>query len=357
VSGYQARVVINGANLKHTFVPASSLAPKTEPLTKPDDLTAFGRQLYVAFQNGVGSQGEPSASGNTDSTVVEFTHGGKVLRQWSLRGKCDGMTADIQHGRLIVTVNEDGNSSLYTIRPGAPKAMQLTHFRYPHNPLPHGGGTDAISIYHGMVLISASAPGTVGKPAPQPAYPAVYRVTFRVARHFASLTPLFNDEAVAKVANRGASNGKVAHLALTDPDSNEIVPSSGPRFGGDFMETSQADKEQIFVLPQGKLGSHLAVLQLSRSVDDTGWAPGPRGKLYVSNPGGDTVDVITGPFRPGSVFVAVTPCDASNAPATCPGPGFPANYLGQLNPWTGRISRVRVGGPVFGPTAMVFVGR
>jgi hypothetical protein len=356
VSGFQARVVINGANLKHTFVLAGSSTPKTEPLTKPDDITALGRQLYVAFQNGVGAQGEPSSTdGNTDSTVVEFTHAGKVLRQWNLKGKIDGMTADSQHGRLIVTVNEDGNSSLYTIRPGASKATQLTHFRYPHNPLSHGGGTDAVSIYHGMVLISASAPGTVGKSAPQPTYPAVYRATLRFGKHFASLKPLFYDEAAARVANRGAS--KVVHLALTDPDSNEIVPPSGSRFAGDFMETSQGDKEQIFVLPQGTLGSHLAVLHLSQSVDDTGWAPGPRGKLYVSNPGGDSVDMVTGPFRPGSVFVAVTPCDASNAPATCPGPGFPANYLGQLNPWTGRITQVRVGGPVFGPTAMVFVGR
>jgi hypothetical protein len=280
-----------------------------------------------------------------------------VLHQWNLKGKCDGLTADIQRGMLIATVNEDGNSSIYTIRPGAPKAVQLTHFRYPHNPLPHGGGTDAISIYHGMVLISASAPGAVGRPAPQPTYPAVYRVTFRFARHFASLKPLFYEEAAAKVPNRGASSGKVVHLALTDPDSSEIVPPSGPRFAGDFMVNSQGDNEQIFVLPQGGLGSHLAVLHLSQSVDDTGWAPGPRGKLYVSNPVGDTVDVITGPFRPGSVFVAVTPCNANNAPSTCPGPGFPPNYLGQLNPWTGRITQVPVSGPAFGPTAMVFAGR
>jgi hypothetical protein len=77
----------------------------------------------------------------------------------------------------------------------------------------------------------------------------------------------------------------VVRLALTDPDSNEIVPLSGPRFGGDFMLTSQAD----------------------------------------------------------------------NAPATCPAPGFPPNYLGSLNPWTGHITRVAVSGPVFEPQGMVFV--
>ena len=208
------------------------------------------------------------------------------------------------------------------------------------------------------MLISASAPGAVtgSNAAPQPTYPAVYKVTFRSAKHLAVVTPLFYDEAAAKVANVGPSTGKVVDLALTDPDSNEIVPAFGPRFAGDFMLTSQGDQEQIFVLPHRKLGSRLAVLHLSRSVDDTAWPSSPGGRLYVANTGGGTVDVVTGPFRRGTVLAAVTPCDQNNAPSTCPGPGFPSNYLGQLNPWTGHLSRVPVAGPAFGPQGMVFVG-
>jgi len=227
------------------------------------------------------------------------------------------------------------------------------------SPLPQYGGTDAISIYHGLVLISASAPGTVfgSKPAPQPTYPAVYRVTFHPAKHLATVKALFYDEAPAKVANVGSSLGKVVNLALTDPDSNELVPASAPRFAGDFMLTSQGDQEQIFVSPHGKLGSHLAVLSLTHSVDDTAWARSPHGKLYVANTGGGTIDVITGPFRPGSVLVAVTPCDQNDAPATCPAlPNFPPNYLGTLNPWTGQITAVPYRGPTFGPQGMVFIG-
>jgi hypothetical protein len=356
--GFQARVVINGANLKHTFVPAGSSTPKTEALTKPDDITVLGHHIFTAFQNGVGPQGEPSSDGNTDSTVVEFTPGGHVVHQWNLRGKCDGITADSRLGVLIATVNEDANSSIYTIRPSAPKGAQVRHYHYNASPLPHNGGTDAISIYHGLILISASAPGTVtGSPAaPQATYPAVYRVTFKPAKHLAVVRALFGDEAAAKVANVGSGAGKVVNLALTDPDSNEIVPASAPRFAGDFMETSQGDQQQIFVSPHGKLGSHLAVLNLSHSVDDTAWARSRHGKLYVANTGGGTIDVITGRFQPGSVLVAVTPCDQSDAPATCPGPGFPPNYLGQLNPWTGQITQVAVSGPTFGPQGMVFIG-
>lgn len=55
-------------------------------------------------------------------------------------------------------------------------------------------------------------------------------------------------------------------------------------------------------------------------------------------------------------FVAVTPCDAANAPATCPGPGFPPNYLGSLDPFTGHVTRVRVGGVTFNPKGLLFVG-
>ena len=167
--------------------------------------------------------------------------------------------------------------------------------------------------------------------------------------------PLFYDEAIATGANVGPLRGHGVKLALTDPDSNEIVPRSAARFAGDFMVTSQGDKEQIFLQRGAPLGSHLAVLTLSDSADDTVWARSPSGLLFGANTAGDTVDVVTGPFRPGSVFIADTPCDASDAPATCPAPGFPPNYLGQLNPWTGQITRVPLHGPTFGPQGMVFV--
>ena len=351
---YRVRQILNGMKLRHTFIPAGSAKPRSEPLADPDDITVLGRHLYTAFQNGVGPQGQASTDGNTDSTVVEFTAAGQVIRQWNIKDKCDGLTADTGRHLLIATVNEDANSSVYTITPGAPAGAQIQHYRY-NKPLPHKGGTDAISIYHGRVLISASAPGTTGKAAPQPAYPAVYSVTFHRATHVAAVSALFYDEARAAVANLGADHGKLVRLALTDPDSNEIVPHPGPRFAGDFMLTSQGDKEQIFVGRGLAFAPRLSVLRLSQSVDDTAWARSPFGRLYGADTSGDTVDVVTGQFPAHSIFVAVTPCDASNAPATCPAPGFPPNYLGSLNPWTGHITRVPVRGPAFEPQGMVFI--
>jgi hypothetical protein len=348
---------LNGQDLQHTFVPAGSTTPQTEPLSSPDDITLFDHHLFTTFQNGVGPQGQPSPDGNTDSTIVEYTETGTVINQWDLVGKCDGLTADPQLGVVIATIDEDANSHIDTIAPNAPAGQQVQVYAYSDVPLPHNGGTDAISIYHGQVLVSASAPGTIGAPAPQPTYPAVYSVTFDAATHIATVTPLFYDEAPAIDANVGPGLGTVAPLALTDPDSNEVVPYSAPRFAGDFMLTSQGDMEQIFVLPSfgHGPGPGLAVLSLTNSVDDTAWATG-KGRLFGSSTATDTVNEITGPFRSGEIFTAVTPCDANDAPATCPAPGFSPNYLGTLNPWTGVLTAVPLAGPPYEPQGMIFVG-
>ncbi len=323
-----------------------------EAIADPDDITVLGTHLFVGFQNGVGPQGQASTTGNKDSTIVEFNLRGKEVAQWDVVGKCDGVTADPQLGRLIATVNEDAHSSVYLIDPVA--GSKPVHYHY-GEALPSKGGTDAISIYKGMILVSASAPGTTGTPAPQPTYPAVYRVSFHAATRVAVVRPLFLDEASAVVANAGADHGKTVKLALTDPDSNEDVPSYAPRFAGQFMLTSQGDKEQIFVKDAAGARQRLSVLTLSDSVDDTAWASSSHGAIYTTDNSNDTIYKITGPFVRGEVFVADTPCDANDAPATCPAPGFPPNFLGRLNPDTGVISSVRLTGPKPAAQGMLFL--
>ena len=347
---YDVRHILSGQSLHHWYTKAGSSKWYWERLTKPDDITTLGGELFVTFQNGVGPQGQASTDGNRDSTIVEFTPWGSVIRQWDLRGKCDGLTASSSTG-VVATVNEDANSSLYAIDPWT---SHVVHYSYSKNPLPHNGGTDAISFYHGHILISASAPGTSGAAAPNAAYPAVYWVNLDVANQVAYVYPLFYDEAKATAAN-GPHAGKRVKLGLTDPDSNEVVPWVAPRFAGDFMLTSQGDKEQIYVSRAGTWHQHLSVLSLSQSVDDTAWATAWHGAFYITDNSGDTVNVITGTFWPGTAFVAVTPCDANGAPATCPGPGYPPNYLGQLNMYTGHISPVSLRGPAIQPQGMIFI--
>jgi hypothetical protein len=344
--------------LHHTYIPAGGGPAATEPLTQPDDITSIGTNLFTAFQNGVGPQGQPSTDGNTASTVVEFTLGGQVIHQWDIIGKCDGLTADPARGVVIATVNEDLNSSLYTIAPESPAATAVQHYTYNVSPLPHNGGTDAISVDNGQILISASAPGTIGNPPPQPTYPAVYKVAL-TSGHVAVVTPLFYDEANATVANTGSGFGTTVQLMLTDPDSSSVVPPWAPRFAGAFMLDSQGDQQQIFVNKgegQGNAPS-LSVLNLSQSVDDTGWVGPGVSLLVVTDHTNDRVDVVTGDFPRNAIFVVTTPCGANSAPPTCPAPGFPPNYLGVLNLFTGHVSHARTTGLSLQPQSLLVLAQ
>jgi hypothetical protein len=349
-SVYTVHVILSGSTLTHTFTPAGTATPKKEALTNPDDITRLGDRIFVGFQNGVGPQGQASSDGNLDSTIVELKMNGDPVAQWDVQGKADGVTADPETGMVIATVNEDANSSLYTIDPNAGKGRDgVTHYRY-NKPLPHQGGTDAISIYRGQIFISASAPGTTGAPAPQPTYPAVYSVRLDPMTGVAKVSELFFDEARATVANvNSPSYGTTVKLALTDPDSNEVVPA-GARFGGDFMLTSQGDEEQIYVSDAGEPGQRLHVLSLTQSVDDTAWPSADRGRLYSTDSSNDSIDTISGRFTPDRPVAVATPCGANSAPPTCPAPPqFPANFLATLNPGTGAVTAVTTVGAAYTP--------
>jgi hypothetical protein len=347
---YDVHAILSGKSLHHWYTKAGSKVRHSEALADPDDITKLDGYLLTAFQNGVGPQGQASPDGNRDSTVVEFTLSGAVVKQWDVLGKADGLTASPRTGLVVATVNEDANSSLYTIRPAT---GVVVHYSY-YKPLPHNGGTDAISFDNGLMLISASAPGTSGAAAPKPYYPAVYVVKLDKPKHLAYFSALFYDESHATAAN-GPHYGHTVTLGLTDPDSNEVVPSFEARFAGDFMVTSQGDKEQIYVSDPGTKHQHLWVLDLSQSVDDAAWSTSWHGAFYATSTGDDTVDMISGSFWPGTALVSVTPCDADNAPATCPGHGFPDNYLGQLNMFTGHITPVSVRGAALHGQGMIFV--
>jgi hypothetical protein len=339
--GLTVTTVLAGSSLSHTFTDVNSEMTASETLSHPDDITMLGFDVFVGFQNGVGPQGQPNSNGNEDSTIVEMTTSGKEVTQWDIQGKADGVTADPAAGLIVATVNEDALSSLYTITPGA---ASVVHYSY-NKPLPHNGGTDAISVLDGRLIISASAPGTTGTlPAPQKTFPAAYWVSLDASKSLAVMRPTFYDEARARVANTNAANfGKRVNLALTDPDSSEIVPWGMPRFAGQYMLDSQGDQQQIFLGNPDGPNHELSVLNLKQSVDDTAF-PSQPGELFATDSANDNVDVITGAFPSGPVAVA-TPCGANSAPPSCTTP----NYLSTIDPWTGAVSPVTVGGATFEP--------
>jgi hypothetical protein len=113
-------------------------------MTQPDDITWLDGTVYAVWQNNIGPSGQPSPSEATASDVVGYSASGHRVATWKVKGHADGLTADAANHQLLVTVNEDGNSSLFVISPEAPAGDQVQRDHYNLNPLPHGGGTDAV---------------------------------------------------------------------------------------------------------------------------------------------------------------------------------------------------------------------
>ena len=316
--------------------------------SSPDDICRLGDEVFVGYQNGVGPNGEPNASGGSASTIVEYNPDGSVANQWSVTGKVDGLGSDPGRHRVIATVNEDSNSSLVTITPSAQPSDQLVDYRYSPSPSPAsgsgplltGGGTDAVTVTpNGTILIAASNPQTLGA-NPQTIVGGPLTATFRAVLSppaapattgVAALSPTFLDDSQASLAPAGSSS---VALALSDPDSNAYVPDSSPLYANQFLQVSQGDHQLIFA---GDIGSpaapynasDLTVLNLqeqvgatitSAGVDDVRWVDGQGGTFYVvddsGGPGGNgAIYAITGPFRPGEVLAAVSETGAPNSSA------------------------------------------
>jgi hypothetical protein len=289
------------------------------PLTGPDDITTLQGAVFVAYQNGVGAKGEPSTTGNTDSTVVEYARSGRALAHWQVTGKVDGMAADPQRRRVVATVNEDGNSSLYTITPDD-RSDELRHYTYTPSPLPHGGGTDSIAVLDGTLFVTASAPAPDANGTTYSG-PALYRVS--LAGSTATATGVLKDNSTAV----DAGTGRPVTLNLSDPDSSTVVPRQAPRFAGQVMLDSQGDSQEIFIAHPGRSDQRATVLHLNTQVDDSAVVSASCGTLLVTDAGKDEVVAVTGRFPRGQVFTSV-PNDSTTLPAT----------LGTLDLSTGKVS-------------------
>jgi hypothetical protein len=283
-------------------------APTTQPSTSgPDDVAALGGHVFVGWQNGVGPTGAPNPlTGQATGTLVEYNGAGQALQRWSLTGKIDGLGGDPQRNQLVVTVNEDGNSSLYTIQPGAPAGRQVRHYTY--SPAPDsattggvftGGGTDAVVVRGGQIFVSASNPTPANATA-------VFGVHLHPGTGVAWLTPTFADNATAT----DAVTGQPVTLALNDPDSNASVPGASPRFGGQFVLDAQGNQQLVFAARLGSNAPGLTRLGLSHGgqsagVDDVRWASTSSATLIVVDNKAGIVYAVTGPFAAGQAFASL----------------------------------------------------
>jgi hypothetical protein len=262
----------------------------------PDDIAYLNGHVFVGWQNGVGTKGEPAPKTHTTtSTLVEYAKSGRAMNSWSLAGKIDGMAGDPGLKAIVATANEDGNSHLFTIKPSARKSRQVQLYKYAPAPdgkgsgVTHtGGGTDSVTVLPGgRILVSASAP-TRSKGT------ATFRVRLRGTT--AHLLPTFTDNAKAT----DATTGNTVKLHLTDPDSNAFVPAGlGDPFGGQYALVSQADQEVIFAKGKTLTREKLTYGDNSTpaSIDDVRWAPTNNANLYVVDATANKIYRVTGPFQ------------------------------------------------------------
>ena len=338
-SGSSPRVVSPSGGLPVT----SFVSAPPNGAAGPDDITSLavdgldaGRALiWTAYQNGINPNGTPGTRyGPTQSTVAGYDPiSGSLIRMINVSGKVDGLTGDAAAGKLIATANEDASSVLNIIDP---ETGSVTTYAYSPSPEVTGnGGTDSIAVKNGAIYISHSNPSDTTQAT-------AYLLHLNTHTLTAQLTPVFFDNSWATDAVKGATY----QLALTDPDTNFIMPKSGERFAGDLATISQGDGKIIFA-------SHLHgppklwVLNVTDNVpgnvppiDGLAVATSNDGTLYVVDGAAGSITALNAiGWAKGTVFVG-EPNDNGNP------------LIGVLNLYTGVITPL--GNHFLSPKGMLF---
>ncbi|MDB4895169.1 MAG: putative cell wall binding protein [Firmicutes bacterium] len=323
----------------HTRVFAQGTAVRNNP----DDITLLAGNTFVSYQNGIGTKGEANKSGGTVSTVVEYDGAGAIVNQWDLAGKCDGLTADPANNRILATVNEDGNSSMFIINPTAVAGQQVQQIAFnvdpgklpTTDPLAWGGGTDSIAIQNGNIYLNASAPAADANGN----FTHAALVQANIQGNTATLKPIMMGNATAT----DVASGNPVTLNVSDADSSTVVPSASAQYAGDLMVDDQGDSQLIFVHHAGAADQTQTRLSIGTQVNDVVWATSTQGTLYVTDTSANKVYAITGNFTPGTVFVA------------CPNDSGVGSFVGILDLKTGNITPVAIG--LKAPKGLLFVGQ
>lgn len=303
--------------------------------SQPDDIAWLpagnldhGKTLvWTEFQNGINPNGTPSSQyGSTQSVIGGFDPiTGDLIRAISVSGHVDGVTGDPATGMLLVTTNEDANSVFYLINPAS---GAVTTYAYTPTPTVSGnGGTDSLAIIGGQCYVSHSNPNDITQPT-------AYLMTLHNSAPYltASLKPVFYDDSQAL----DALTGQNITMALTDPDTNYLMPPSSPLYAGDLATISQGDGRLIFA---SHLGYNPQLTQLNLTDNVSGNLPpidgiaittANGGTLYASDAlggsgAGSILKFDTAGWPAGTVFVT-EPDDNGNP------------FIGILNLTTGVIT-------------------
>ena len=320
----------DGASATQVATPSLAAAPSgagytvrvfargTSTLTNPDPIVSQDGWTYVAYQNKTTATG-----GGGESTIVKYGARGVIHHTRNLPGRIDGMRFNPYDHHMWVTVNEDGNSSLFTI-----DLISWTVHHYAFSAATHGGGYDDLVFANGKAFIAASNPTLNSSGINN--HPALISVVLKGG--VAEVTPVLMGNAAA----RDIPTGKTVKLNLTDPDSTTVAPD------GDVVLISQADSEIVKIHNAGIAGQSVSRLIAGTQLDDTQYATEPDGLFYVVDSKADTTYVVRGNFSQHSIY-SEAPSDSTT---------YPGSIL-SIDPMTGSTHPIIKG--FTSPTALLFV--
>ena len=247
--------------------------------SKPDSVTVDGSgNVWVSFTNGVA----PDGSDGKSSTVVEYNSKGVLIANYPILGSNDGLKYNPYDHTIWSLRNQDANPALTIIDPKTKTTRDLVY----SSPPAHGGGYDDVVFRNGKIYISASNPN-LDQNGFNPA-PSILRVT--LSGNTIQTTPILSGDAYA--INR--VSGQPVKTVQSDPDSFTV-----DRLGNLVLD-SQADSILLFVSHPGTYAQNVLELPLTDAggnpvmVDDTVFPSNPKGTIYFTDSGTNTVYALTG---------------------------------------------------------------
>lgn len=295
--------------------------------TSADSITAAGGGIFVGY----GDHHSPTGSDGLSSTIVEYSTSGSVVGSITVLGHNDGLRFDAATGQLWALQNEDANPNLVLINPFTLAKSQAYSI-----PNPHGGGYDDVAFLGGKAYLTGSNP-TLDASGNSLGTPALESVSVPASGSTLVITPILSGTATAHDTNTGASTT----LNLTDPDGVTTTPNGSIQF------TSQGDSKLITVNDPGTASQSTDVLSLAAQVDDIAYAASGDGALLFTDATTNALYSLTGPFAPGSAYVAASFPDGTANAGTSLGLLDPAN--GDITP---LVSGVNPGGLLFEANAV-----
>ena len=324
--------------------------------TAPDDIATMGGLIYVAFANGVNKEtGAPGPLG-ANSTVAAYDSNGAQVATYAIAGKCDGLTADPANNRLLATVNEDGNTSMFVIHPGAtPVHLTFTAGSYvadstnpsagpgaidkdvrPPDPNPQGG-TDAISVMNGQLFVSTSNPLNN-------AQPVLGSLTLNESAGTASVAPVLFGNATGTDGDANNTSPSPT-INVADPDSNTPVPALAQRFGGSLLLVGESDRQLIFISNPGP-SQTVQFLNVGAALGDTIFPTSAVGTLYVADTGANTVYAVTSSAWTVGQAIAASPIKSDSSAQA-------GGFVGSVDLFHGNITPMITG--LKSPAGLLFV--